>query len=188
MADMGGDQGSGDEPGRTGDILDSQAAPEPPSLWPVKRWAAVARDRVGDIGAVTCVQRSNAKGFFAMTSVYVRRDSRWQEEFSNGDLWPLNPTDPRPDSGSPIASLTGVTGAAVGEALVPVAFLAGVVTTAVTELWARSPAGEHRIEISERLGAFVALTIQPEGTPQFRLAALDRAGRELDLVEFSPSW
>jgi hypothetical protein len=98
-----------DDPGDAGHILDSEAAPEFPSSWPPKQWAAIARDRVGDIGTVMCVQRSSRDGFFAMTTVFVRRRGRWLEEFANGDIWALKPTDPRPHDGKPIAALTSVT-------------------------------------------------------------------------------
>jgi hypothetical protein len=48
----------------------------------------VARDRVGDIGAVTRIQSSSARHFFAITTVYVKRAGRWGEDFENGELRP----------------------------------------------------------------------------------------------------
>jgi hypothetical protein len=167
-----------------GRVLDSPTAPQVPSSWPLKRWAPIARDRVGDTGVVTNLQRSNAHGFFAMTTVYVRRESGWFEEFANGDLWPVQPDAPRPHDGDPIHSLTGVSGVAVGPAPTSVAFVAGVAATGVAKVRATSPADEHDVNVDEGTGAFVALTIHTPDATVFRLGALDRNGRELDYVEY----
>jgi hypothetical protein len=169
-------------------VLDSAAAPQLPSSWPLKRWAAIARDRVGDIGVVTNLQRSNAHGFFAMTTVYVRREFGWFEEFANGDLWPVQADAPRPHEGDPILSLTGLSGVAVGPAPTSVAFVAGVAATGVANVRATSPADEHDVHVDEGTGAFVALTIHTPEATVFRLSALDRNGKELDHVDYRDPW
>jgi hypothetical protein len=46
-----------------GYFLDDDLPLQLPTRWPLKLWAPVARDRIGDIGAITCLQRSSAKGF-----------------------------------------------------------------------------------------------------------------------------
>jgi hypothetical protein len=171
-----------------GRVLDSAAPPQPPSSWPLKRWAPIARDRVGDIGAVTNLQRSNAHGFFAMTTVYVRRESGWFEEFANGDVWPVQPDAPRPHGGTPIFWLTGVSGVAVGPAPTSVAFVAGVAAIGVEKVRATSPADEHDVHVDEGSGAFVALTIHTPDATVFRLSALDRSGRELDHIDYQDPW
>jgi hypothetical protein len=62
------------------------------------------------------------------------------------------------------------------------------VTTSVADLCVTSPANRHRIEISERSGAFVALTIHRDDATRFRLAALDPAGSEIDRVDYRDPW
>jgi hypothetical protein len=169
-------------------VLDEKGPLQLPETWPAKRWVPIARDRVGDIGAVTCVQRSSRDRFFSMTTVYVRRGAGWTSEFENGDTWPEPPTSPRPTSGRPIAMLTSVSGAAVGSPRTDVAFVAGVATTAVAGLRVTSSVDEHDVHVEEETGAFVALTLHPPERTTFRLAALDQEGREIDRIDYQDPW
>lgn len=155
-----------------------------PAVWPKREWFSVARDRIGKYAAVTRIQRSGANQFFAMTGVYVSTESGWSLEFENGDLWAGSPAEGRPVVGRPFQTLTGVSGAAVGTARQPVAFLAGIVTTSVYGLRASSLVEEHYVEIRAATGIFVALTLQAE-RPQLTLTALDSDGREIDVVAYS---
>jgi hypothetical protein len=123
-----------------------------------------------------------------MTTVYVRRESGWFEEFANGDLWPVHPDAPRPHDGDPIHSLTGISGVAVGPAPISVAFVAGVAATGVAKVHAMSPADEHDVHVDEGTGAFVALTIHAPDATVFRLTALDPNGNELDRLDYHDPW
>ena len=145
-------------------------------------------EHVGDVGAVTCLQRSSAHGFFAVTTVYVRRGADWVAGFDNGHEWPEPPTMPRPSEARPIAMLTGVSGAAVGPVPTSVAFTAGVVTTAVARLRAVSAVDEHDVNVDEGTGAFVAVTLHPPEATSFRLVALDAGGREIDRIDYRDPW
>jgi hypothetical protein len=171
-----------------GHLLDDDAPLQLPTSWPLRRWAPIARDRIGDIGAVTRLQRANAKGFFADTTVYVRRDAGWEAEFENGHQWPASPTSPRPDAGRPIAMLTHVSGAAVGPTLTNVAFTAGVATTAVAGLRVTSAIEEHDVHVDQRTGAFVVLTLHPPDATKFRLTALDDSAHEIDRIDYQDPW
>ena len=68
------------------------------------------------------------------------------------------------------------------------AFTAGVVTTEVARLHVRSAVEEHDIEIEERIGAFVALTVHGPEEIAFRLTAYDAAGREIGRVGYRDPW
>jgi hypothetical protein len=171
-----------------GYLLDDEASLQVPTTWPPKHWAPIARDRIGEIGAITCLQRSSATGFFAMTTIYVRRNEDWEPEFENGDLWPQPPTTARPKGGPPIAMLTGVSGAAVGPVPTHVAFIAGVTTTPVANLRAASAIDEHDVRVDERTGAFVALTLHAPEATTFRLVTFDDTGREIDRVDYQDPW
>jgi hypothetical protein len=148
----------------------------------------VARDRVGDIGAVTRIQRSNTRHFFAITTVYVKRDGQWVEEFDNGEVWPEPPTAPRPEGGRPIAMLTGTSGAAVGPARTNIAFTAGVATTAVARLRVRSTIDEHEVHVDERTGIFAALTVHTPHATRYRIVALDPTAREVERIDYQDPW
>lgn len=171
-----------------GYLLDEDAPLRLPTTWPLKRWAAIARDRIGDIGAITRLQRANARGFFAETTVYVKRGANWAAEFDNGDLWPQPPDIPRPSEGRPIAMLTGTSGAAVGPAPTNVAFIAGVATTAVASLRVASAIEEHDVDVDERAGAFVALTLHAPNATTFCLVALDASAHEIDRIDYRDPW
>jgi hypothetical protein len=171
-----------------GYLLDGQASLQLPTTWPLKRWAPMARDRIGEIGAITCLQRSSATGFFAMTTIYVRRNVDWEPEFENGDLWPQPPILARPTERRPIGMLTGVSGAAVGPVPTHVAFTAGVTTTSVANLRAASAIDEHDVRVDERTGAFVALTLHASDATTFHLVAFDDNGREIDRIDYQDPW
>lgn len=171
-----------------GYLLDDDTPLQPPATWPLKRWAVIGRDRIGDIGAVTCLQRANAQGFFAETTVYVKRGADWAAEVDNGDLWPQPPDIPRPSDGRPITMLTGTSGAAVGPMPTHVAFVAGVATTAAASLRVASAVEEHDVHVDERTGAFVALTLHAQNATTFRLVALDRRAHEIDRIEYRDPW
>jgi hypothetical protein len=68
------------------------------------------------------------------------------------------------------------------------AFTAGVVTTEVARLHVRSAVEGHDIEIEERIGAFVALTVHGREEITFRLIAYDADGREIDSVDYRDPW
>ena len=159
-----------------------------PSDWPPKEWVPVARDRVGDIGAVTCLQRVTAHSFFSMTTVYTRQDDRWIDAFENGEQWPEAPTSARPGAGRPFALLTGTSGAAVGTEPTNVAFTAGVVTSQVRRLRVISRRDEHDVCIDNRTGIFVALSLHWPDSTMFRLAAFDGNGEELDHIDYRDPW
>lgn len=161
---------------------------ELPSEWAIKEWVPVARDRVGSIGAVTCLQRAAAQSFFSMTTVYVRDGGRWIDAFENGEEWPESPTLPRPSTGRPFALVTGTSGAAVGADPTHVAFTAGVVTREVTRLRVISAIDDHDVTVEERTGIFVALSIHPPESTSFRLVAFGGNGDELAHVEYQDPW
>lgn len=169
------------------EILDGADFP-PSHGWPPKVWVAVACDRVGDIGAVTCVQRTTYQSFFSMTTVFAREKGRWIEAFENGDQWPLDPTAPRPASGRAFALLTGTSGAAIGSSSARVAFVAGVVARAVARLHLSSAIEDHEVAIDDGTGAFVALSLQPDDAATFHLVALGPDGAELDRIEYQDPW
>ncbi len=171
-----------------GDLLDLPALAPPPAEWPRKQWAPVARDRVGDIGAVLRLQRSSQRGFYSDTLVFVRRADRWAEEWGNGDLWPQPPDEPRPGDGRPIAMLTGTSGSAVGDPRTHIAFTAGVVTTDVARLRVTSAIEEHELHVDERTGSFVALTVHEPDATMFRIAAFGPSGQEIDCIEYRDPW
>jgi hypothetical protein len=171
-----------------GYLLDDDVPLQPPTRWPLKRWAPIARDRIGDIGAVTRLQRANAQGFFGETTIYVRRGADWAAEFDNGDLWPQSPDRPRPSKGRPITMLTGTSGAAVGPVPTNVAFVAGVATTAVASLRVASAIEEHDVRVDERTGVFVALTLHAPNATTFRLVALDGRAHEIDRIDYRDPW
>ena len=157
------------------DLLDAPSLASPPRGWPRKAWAPVARDRVGDIGAVLRLQRSSERGFYSDTSVLVRRGGRWIEEWANGDQWPQPPDEPRPSDGSPIVMMTGTSGCSVGGGATHIAFTAGVVTT---------DAARVRVASAIVTGAFVALTVHGPDATTFRIAVLGPDGSEIDSMEY----
>ena len=171
-----------------GYLLDEDAPPQPPITWPLKRWAAVARDRIGDIGAVTRLQRANAHGFYADTTIYIKRGADWIEEFGNGHRWPQPPDAPRPSEGRPIWMMTNITGTSIDGGPRNVAFVAGVATTAVTRLRVESAIEEHDVHVEARTGAFVVLTLHGPDATTFRLVALDASGREIDRIDYRDPW
>jgi hypothetical protein len=171
-----------------GALLDDDAPLELPATWRRKEWVPIARERIGEVGAITRLQRVTTDTFFAMTTVYAKRDGRWIDVFENGDQWPLPPTAPRPDSGRPIAMLTGTSGAGLGSAEVMAALTAGVATTAVARMRVSSAVDAHDVRVDERTGAFVALSLHRPEAVRFQLVALDRDGREVDRIDYEDPW
>lgn len=151
----------------------------PPDPWPAKRWLPVARDRVGELTAITCLQRSGRDRFFSMTSIYTRHAGGWEELVANGHEWPLAPTSPRPSGGRPIAMLGGGGRSGVGDGSATATFVAGVLASEVRALRASSAHESHLVEIDEPSGIFVALTVHDQD-PAYQLIALAADGREID--------
>lgn len=155
-----------------------------PESWPAKRWFPVARDRVGDLAAVTCLQQSGRDRFFSMTSLYTRRGGGWEEVVANGHEWPLAPTSPRPSGGRPIAMLGGGGRSGAGDGSTTVTFVAGVLSSEGRALRVSSARESHLVGIDDDSGIFVALTVHDED-PAYRLIALAANGRELDRYEYA---
>jgi hypothetical protein len=166
------------------EILEATHARFPlPQEWERRAWVPVARDRVGDHGAITSLQRSGEARFYSMTAVYARGAGGWALEFENGDHWPLPPTAPRPADGSPLAHVTGFSSVRDGETGRGLGFVAGVCTAAVAVLRARSAVEQHDVLVDPRTGAFVALTVHDEDV-RFTLSALDSSGARIDRLVY----